>query len=105
VTALDFTELQRRASGPTPCKVYRRHNCSARHRTARTMAKCVWRRAGWINWVDEDCQFALVAYCSVTTVTLWPTYEEAARQMEFLNQWRCGHACHGAHEVVKLVLP
>ena len=80
-------------------KLYRRHDCASRHRTWKTAAKCIWRRAAWIT---GDGRYALLAYCDVLTVTLWDDPTEAEERKAFIDQYQCGHACTGRHEIVEL---
>lgn len=107
---IDLTGYQDR-TGP-PVKLYRFHNCNRHHRSYRTLAKCVWRRAAWIS---GDGPYALVAYCGETTVTLWSS-AEAARTghedgggwcmgKEFIDRYKCGHACIRHHIIVRLADP
>lgn len=72
-------------------KTYRRHNCSSQHRTARTFAKCVFRRAAWMV---GDGPYALIAWCQVPTVSLWDTYEDALSSKRVIDEFGCGHACN-----------
>lgn len=82
-------------------KVYRRHRCASRHRTHRTLAKCMFRRAAWIAGTGP---YALIAWCSTPTITLWPTAEAAETQCRSLSRTACGGRCTGRHEVVVLAL-
>ena len=79
-------------------KLYRRHNCTARHRTFNRFARCA---VGRVEWVDGEGPYAVIAWCQVPTITLWPTQAEAERVCNGLTY--CGHACSGHHEVVQLV--
>lgn len=83
--------------------VYRRHNCSAKHRTFKTFAKCVWPRA---EWVEGEGEYALVAYCGVTTVTLWPQagFAEASARKRMIDSTGCGSDCSFGpqHKIVRL---
>lgn len=82
-------------------KRYRRHNCTARHRTHATMANCVWKRAAWIHGRG---QFAVVAYCRVTTVTLHDNIESATDAKRLIDGGACGGLCSRNHEIIELVL-
>lgn len=81
---------------PTP--VYRRHNCTKKHRTARTFMKCAIRRAVWI-WGEGE--YALIAWCGVPTVMLHETREQAEWSEEQIDRYGCGHECDGRHIIVR----
>lgn len=84
------------------CVAYRRHNCSARHRTFQAMARCIWSR-GYYSPVGEGAYVAIHDCRRPNpggTVTLFATFAEAQQQ----NRWECGGACRKAHKVVRLVL-
>lgn len=85
------------------CVVYRRHDCTSRHRSFNAMAKCIWRK-GFYEPRGEG-PYAAVHYCRRwkpgAIVTLFATQAEADQQ----NGWECGGACIGRHQTVKLVLP
>ena len=51
-------------------KVYRRHNCTAAHRSARTFMKCAIPKAAWIVGRGD---YASIAWCDVPTVELYAT--------------------------------
>jgi len=78
-------------------KVYRRHYCDRSHRSYRTWARCVWRRA---EWVVGDGPYATVAYCRVLTVELHQTLEDAQAALELIDTTACGGRCHGNHELI-----
>jgi hypothetical protein len=88
--------------GGKGAKVYRRHRCQRRHRTYRAFANCVWPRA---EWILGEGPFALLAHCSVLTVTLHTTLESAENDKRMIDGGACGHACHGDHEIIELLLP
>lgn len=81
--------------------VYRQHGCSARHRTYKTLAKCMWPRAEWIYGEGE---YALISYCGVTTVTLWPDYQDAVDRKRMIDSTACGGRCSFGpqHKIVRL---
>lgn len=85
-------------------KKYRRHNCTKAHRSPRTMARCVWRRAIWIH---GNGHFACVAYCGRgTSVLLCPTIEAARGAKAAIDNAGCGGFCSArGHEIVQLILP
>jgi hypothetical protein len=88
--------------------IYRHHNCNARHRTYRTVAGCIWKRA---HWVTGEGPYALVAKCasgpysSAVTVTLWETKAEAEKSKTGIDYYGCGGKCTQVHEIVILVPP
>lgn len=55
-----------------------------------------------VEWIDGHGEWALIAWCDVPTVTLWPSEAEATQALERLHY--CGHACRRSgrnHEVRK----
>ncbi|MGH3476719.1 MAG: hypothetical protein ACRDPQ_14060 [Nocardioidaceae bacterium] len=83
-------------------KVYGLHYCDVSHRTYQAMAKCMWRRAVWI---EGDGPYALLARCRVLTVTLHADLAGAVVSKRPIDGSGCGGLCHGDHEIVQLVLP
>ena len=83
-------------------KAYRRHNCRRSHKTYRTLARCMFPRAAWI---EGEGPIALLAWCDVLTVSLHLTQSAALEDKEVIDASACGGQCTGRHEVVKLVLP
>lgn len=63
-------------------------------------AKKKWPHA---EWIVGNGRFALLAYCDVLTITLWPTYEEAIKSKAFIDKAACGHACYKNHEIIDLI--
>ena len=74
-------------------KVYRRHNCKARHRTAKTFLRCAIPRAAWVHGEGE---YATVAWCNQPTVLLCPTFEEAQAAKAGIDSTACGGRCQRA---------
>lgn len=68
-------------------------------KTFKQKAKRKWRNA---EWITGNGKYALLAYCDVLTVTLWPTYEEAVMRKAFIDKYACGHACYKHHEIVEV---
>ena len=83
-------------------KIYRQHGCTSRHRSYKTMATCIWKRAAWIV---GNGPYATLAHCGVLTVTLHPTGEAAEVSKRTIDDTACGHQCSGRHEIVELALP
>lgn len=83
-------------------KKYRQHYCSSSHRSYRTMAKCMWKRA---VWVTGEGPFAVLAHCRVLSVTLHKTPEAAEAAKKTIDSTACGGACNGRHEIVEVCLP
>jgi len=46
---------------------HRRHRCKRRHRSYRTLAKCIWRRA---QWVKGEGPYAVLYHLGGLTVSL-----------------------------------
>jgi len=80
-------------------KTYRRHGCDRRHRTAATFMRCAIPNA---EWIDGEGEWALIAWCRVPTVTLWPDQTSAQDALDRLGP--CGGFCHRRHEVVHVIL-
>lgn len=85
-------------------KRYRTHRCERAHRSAVTMARCVWPWAHWVSGYTHG-QFASVSKCRGTTVMLHATAEDAVEAVRVIDAGACGGACIGRHEVIQLVLP
>lgn len=82
-------------------KVYNKHRCQSVHRNYNTFARCAIPD---IAWVAGNGRIAVVAWCDAPTATLHNNSTAASRSKEFIDASGCGHACHGAHEIVELVL-
>lgn len=78
---------------------YSRHNCSSQHRTWKALKSCLWPRAAWVAGLGS---WAVVAYCRVTTVTLWETEDEAREAMGIIDATACGGRCNGRHQLIHL---
>ncbi len=83
-------------------KIYRQHNCTKNHRTYRTTAQCIWKRA---EWVTGEGPYAVLAHCRVLTLTLHDTAEKAEASKAVIDSTACGGMCSGRHEVVQVMLP
>lgn len=77
-------------------------SCTTRHRTYRTLAKCIWGRR--VEWVDGDGPHALLAWCDVLTITLWQDLADAVAAKRGIDRLACGHACRRDHQIVRLDL-
>lgn len=64
----------------------------------RKTATRLWRPI----WTDGDGPVALVAFCKVPTVTLWPDHDHAERSRRFIDTYGCGGGCHRDHAIVDL---
>jgi hypothetical protein len=80
-------------------KVYRRHNCTRSHRSARTFMKCAIPKAAWIVGRGD---YASIAWCDVPTVELYATQEDAERAKATIDRTGCGGRCQRRHEVVQI---
>ena len=69
-------------------------------RTWRKEAKRRW--GGKAVWIDGDGQFAVLAWCRVLTVSLWPTMVQAEKSKQFIDELACGGYCTRNHEIVDL---
>lgn len=78
---------------------YRRHNCTRRHRTYRTFAKCIWPRA---HWISGNGPYAVAAHCRGTTVTLHADLETAEAALRAIDGGGCGGRCKRHHKLVRL---
>lgn len=79
-------------------KTYRRHRCTRKHRTYRTLASCMWPRA---LWVHGEGPWASVAHCGRgTTVQLCSTVDDAQTAKSFIDNMGCGGRCGRNHEVI-----
>jgi hypothetical protein len=83
-------------------KTYRRHNCTARHRTTRTFMACAIPRAAWVMGEGE---YASIAWCHTPTVILWDTLAEAESAKAMIDSTGCGGRCYRRHEIVRVVVP
>lgn len=82
-------------------KIYRQHRCTRRHRTVNAFMRCAIRRA---VWVDGEGPYALIAWCRVPSVTLWPEYVDAVESKRSIDRYACGGMCVGRHEIVRVDL-
>lgn len=80
-------------------KTYRRHGCTRRHRTYRTLATCMLPTAAWI--VGEG-PFAVIAWCGTPTVSLHRDESDARQAFDFIDAHGCGGRCTRHHEIVRL---
>ncbi|WP_409186711.1 hypothetical protein F9C11_21720 [Amycolatopsis sp. VS8301801F10] len=94
-----------RKGNPMSPKIYRKHNCSAKHRTWRTLAACMWPQAAWIS---GEGQYATVSRCSesavrqVVSVALHDDLAKAKEALDLINATACGGRCVKDHELIKL---
>ncbi|MGO1385741.1 MAG: hypothetical protein ACTHU1_13275 [Arachnia sp.] len=82
-------------------KTYRNHNCTARHRSHRTAARCMIPRSAWILGTGP---FAVIAWCGVPTITLHSNPDEARAALETVDATGCGGRCQRRHELVLIAL-
>lgn len=82
-------------------KVYKFHNCSSRHRDGSSFMRCALRKA---EWVHGRGTFAVIAWCSHVTVTVWPTEAEALDSKSEIDAAGCSGRCRRNHEVVRIEL-
>jgi hypothetical protein len=72
-----------------------------RHRSFRTMARCIWPKAAW---VQGEGAWASLAWCRVLTIELYRTRERAEAAKRTIDSTGCGGGCHRVHEIVCLRL-
>lgn len=84
-------------------RTYRRHNCGRAHRSAATMARCIWRHAHWVTGYHHGT-YASVSYCRGTTVMLWATAAQAEQAVQDMYS-ACGGACRNDHHAIRIELP
>jgi hypothetical protein len=74
-----------------------------RHLTPRSVARCRWGKPA--EWIIGTGRWATVAWCSVLTVELHTTLDDADRALKAINDTGCGHACWGPpmHELVMVL--
>src|SRR3954453_804375 len=75
--------------------LYRRHGkpgCTAKHRTWKTRATCIWP---WAHWIIGDGPYATLSRCRyrVTTVMLHRTEAAALGALALIDDYGCGGAC------------
>jgi hypothetical protein len=75
---------------------HRRHNCTRNHRTYKAAAKCIWRKA---EWITGEGPYAVLAYCSVLTITLHATIESADEALYVIGDTGCGGKCRRDHTI------
>jgi hypothetical protein len=79
----------------------RTRSCSLHeHRSYRTLAQCLYRRAEWIN---GEGPYAVLAHCRVLTVTLWKNLPAAEEAKRMIDGGACGGRCSGDHQIVELL--
>jgi hypothetical protein len=77
---------------------YRRHHCTHTHRTHHATAKCIWRNA---EWIKGEGPYAVLAYCSVLTITLHATEQSANDAINEIGETGCGEKCEGEHSLTE----
>lgn len=79
-------------------KLYTQHRCARRHRSTDAFIRCAIPRHAWVSGHGN---VALIAWCDVPSISLWPDADSAEHALADL---RCGHACTGNHELVEIRL-
>lgn len=60
------------------------------------------RRWHW-KWITGSGPYAVLSCCpGGLTVTLWPTWDEAAVALDGIDRRACGYRCRRAHYIVDL---
>lgn len=70
--------------------------------TYHAVARKRWPRACWI---DGEGPWALLAYCTPLTITLWKTREEAEDSKLVIDRLGCGHTCINDHAIFEIKKP
>lgn len=87
---------------------YRKHECPTKHRTRRTLAKCLWPYA---YSVEGEGDFATLSSCrhNVLLIVLHSTEQKARQALDLIAGSGCGGACHlgraeanGKHRLIRL---
>jgi hypothetical protein len=84
-----------------PFKVFRLHRCSRLHKTHLSLSRCMFPTAAW---VQGEGPYALLAWCSVLTVTLHPAAADALAAKAQIDDTGCAGRCYGRHEIVMIDL-
>jgi len=82
-------------------KTYRRHHCERQHRTVKTFLRCAIPRH---HWIAGEGSIALISWCGGPTISLWLDTEAAEDSKGWIDTYKCGHACTGRHEIVRIEL-
>jgi hypothetical protein len=93
-------------------KIYRQHYCTRQHRSWRTLAKCIWPRA---VWVEGDGPYAVLAWCNSArqfagyhaacpSVSLHADVESAEDAKRRIDLGACGGMCNRRHEIIHLAM-
>lgn len=107
IAATRLSDVLTRRHPDTPTEprhftTWRRHRCEAQHRTTRTWMRCALGRR--VEWISGRGRFAVVAYCRVTTVTLWETPDAARHACRVIDATGCGGRCRNRHQLVHVDL-
>lgn len=80
-------------------KVYRFHRCRRQHRDGSSFMRCALRKA---EWVHGKGTYAVVAWCSHVTVTVWETESEANAAKTEIDAAGCSGRCRRSHELIRI---
>ncbi|MFJ5155756.1 hypothetical protein ACIQCF_30130 [Streptomyces sp. NPDC088353] len=80
-----------------PVKIYRRHNCQARHTTWADLAACIWPAAA----ISGDGPYAVLA-CRTQAVALYTGSAQATARKRTSDRDGCTPGCIRRHQVVLL---
>jgi hypothetical protein len=90
------------STGCTKARPLPSESCAVhRHRSYRTLAKCIWPQA---YWVAGEGPWASLAHCNVLTIELHRTRATAEAAKRAIDGTGCGGRCHRHHEIVHLAL-
>ncbi len=78
--------------------------CPVKHQTYNVAARCQWPRHCWVSGEGE---WAVLAWCRVLSVSLWPSLEDTQSALAEISLPKsvCGGRCHNKHEIVHLLVP
>jgi hypothetical protein len=76
--------------------------CGKQHKKLSAVARCLWRRAAWI---EGDGPFAVLAHCRALTVMRHPDEGAARASQRQIDKTGCGGLCSRRHEIVEIRLP
>ena len=82
-------------------RTYLRHYCTRSHRNWRSVAKCLWPRAAWIDTAGlatlgacaHQPVYAVMASCRALTVSLHHQPGSAEQAKRLIDDSGCGGAC------------
>lgn len=80
-------------------RTYRNHNCPQTHADLRSFTRCA---VPGVEWVTGTGEFAVIAWCKPTTVTLFATEADALAGSYAVGRRGCGPNCRGRHDLYRM---